>query len=73
MSADPLGRLPRCAAHPLGRLGLAPVAWLDECRILATLSVSQAGTTSSPVVLVDPATGTLRTLVNRSFDVVGLA
>jgi hypothetical protein len=60
-------------ARSLGRAGLAPVAWLSDGSILATLSVVRTGSTTSSVVVVDPATGGLRTVFDRSFEVVGLA
>jgi hypothetical protein len=60
-------------ARIIGGTGLQPVAWLSDGRILATLSVAHAAATTSSVVAVDPASGSLQTLFNRSFMVVGLA
>jgi hypothetical protein len=60
-------------AITVGRTGLAPVAWLADGGILATLSVAHGATTNTTVVAVDPATGNVRTVFNQSFDVVGLA
>jgi hypothetical protein len=57
----------------VGGTGLSPVAWMADGSILATLSVARADATTSSVVAVDPATGSLRTVFNQSFDVVGLA
>jgi hypothetical protein len=59
-------------AITVGGTGLAPVAWLADGRILATLSVLHAGTTISSMVSVDPATGSVRTLFNQPFVVIGL-
>jgi hypothetical protein len=62
-------------AISVGRLGLAPVAWLPDGSLLATLSVGRSnGPTTTSVVAVDPASGGFRTLFNRSsFIVIGLA
>jgi hypothetical protein len=60
-------------AHSIGAAGLAPTAWLSDGSILATLSSAHAGATASSLVVVDPVTGSVHTVVNRSFDVVGLA
>jgi hypothetical protein len=60
-------------AISIGRTGLAPVAWLADGRILATLSVAHAASTTTTVVAVDPATGSVRTVFNQSFNVIGLA
>ncbi|MEO8898629.1 MAG: hypothetical protein ABI352_12070 [Candidatus Dormibacter sp.] len=61
-------------AISVGRTGLAPVAWLPDGSILATLSVRHAnGATTSSVVAVDPVAGSVRTVFNQYFDVVGLA
>lgn len=60
-------------AISVGRTGLAPVAWLADGSILATLSVAHAASTTNTVVAVDPATGSVRTVFNQSFSVIGLA
>lgn len=57
----------------LGRTGLSPVAWLADGRILATLSVARGASSTNTVVAVDPATGSVRTVFNQSFNVIGLA
>jgi hypothetical protein len=60
-------------AITVGRTGLAPVAWLADGSILAILSVAHAAGTTTTVVAVDPATGSVRTVFNKSFNVIGLA
>lgn len=61
-------------ARGVGQHGLAPVAWLPDGSILATLSVAADSGTSRTVVDVDPASGAVvRTILGHGFDVVGLA
>ena len=57
----------------VGRTGLSPVAWLADGSILATLSVAHGAGSTNTVVAVDPATGSVRTVFNQSFNVIGLA
>jgi hypothetical protein len=61
------------SAISVSRTGLAPVAWLADGSILATLSVAHAGATTNTVVAVDPTNGSVRTVFNQSFNVIGLA
>ena len=61
-------------ARSLGRQGVAPVAWLADGSLLATLSVAADSGTQRSIVDIDPASGALvRTILNQGFDVVGLA
>jgi hypothetical protein len=57
----------------VGRTGLSPVAWLADGSILATLSVAHGAGSTNTVVAVDPTTGSVRTVFNQSFNVIGLA
>jgi hypothetical protein len=59
-------------ARIVGGTGLQPVAWLSDGSILATQSVAHGNATSSAIVAVDPATGGVHTLLNRSFTVIGI-
>jgi hypothetical protein len=63
-------------AHAVGPLGFAPQSWLRDGTILGTISVaahSKTGSTTSSVVVLDPATGHFSTILNRSALVVGVA
>jgi hypothetical protein len=57
----------------VGRTGLSPVAWLADGSILATLSVAHGAGSTNTVVAVDPTTGSVRTVFNQTFNVIGLA
>lgn len=48
------------SARPLGPLGLQPIAWVPDGRILATTSTGSQATVETGAVIVDPATGTVR-------------
>ena len=62
------------AARSLGPTGLAPVAWLNDGTILGTLSVAVTnGATATSVVVIDPVSGRVTTILNQSTVVVGIA
>jgi hypothetical protein len=66
--------VPTGQARVVGPLGLAPMAWLNEATILGTLSTTGAnGSTKSSVVVIDPSTGQLRTILDQSTIIVGVA
>ena len=48
------------SARPLGPLGLQPIAWIPDGRILATTSTGSQAAVERGAVIVDPATGTVR-------------
>jgi hypothetical protein len=60
-------------AISVGRTGLSPVAWLADGSILATLTAAHGAGSTNTVVAVDPTTGSVRTVSNQSFNVIGLA
>lgn len=61
-------------ARAIGPLGLAPVAWLNTGLILGTRTVAGAnGASTSSVVVVDPASGHVATILSSSTTVVGIA
>jgi hypothetical protein len=63
-------------AHAVGPLGFAPQSWLRDGTIVGTISVaahSTTGSTTSTVVVLDPTSGHVSTILNRSALVVGVA
>jgi hypothetical protein len=50
------------------------MAWLNDATILGTLSTPGTnGSTKSSVVVIDPSTGHLRTILDQSTIIVGVA
>jgi hypothetical protein len=61
-------------ARTVGPTGLAPVAWLNTGAVLGTRTVAGAnGASTSSVVVVDPASGHVATILSGSAVVVGIA
>lgn len=61
-------------ARSVGPIGLAPVAWLNTGAILGTRTVAGAGGASTnSVVVVDPVSGHIATILSSSAVVVGIA
>jgi hypothetical protein len=63
-------------ARAIGPTGFAPQSWLRDGTIVGTISVaahSTTGSTTSTVVVLDPANGHVATILNRSTTVVGVA
>jgi hypothetical protein len=62
------------AARTVGPVGLAPDAWLNDGSILGTRTLAAAnGVSTSSVVVVDPVSGHVATILSRSATVVGIA
>jgi hypothetical protein len=62
------------SARTVGPLGLAPVAWLNNGSIVGTRTVAAtSGASTSSVVVVDPGSGHIATILTRSAVVIGIA
>jgi hypothetical protein len=62
-------------ARVVGPIGFAPQSWLRDGTIVGTLNVaahSNTGGTTSTVVVLDPASGHVATILDRSTMVVGV-
>jgi hypothetical protein len=63
-------------ARAVGPIGFAPQSWLRDGTIVGTISVaahSSTRSTTSSVVVLDPASGHVSMILNRSTMVVGVA
>jgi hypothetical protein len=60
-------------ARAVGPTGFGPVAWLNDGTIVGTLSIAAPAGTTSTVVVIDPVTGHVTTILDRSAMVVGVA